>query len=100
MDTQYDIVDFDIANAATGNSLYVSFGSNDLGTMTRYILGDDGSVEAIEGAVLIEQEEDGYRRYSLEAEDVYISLFPYGDDLDVETIGRILANLAFDGEAA
>ena len=100
VDTQYDIVDFDIANAASGNSLYVSFGSNDLGTMTRYILGDDGSVEAIEGAVLIEQEEDGYRRYSLEAEDVYISLFPYGDDLDVETIGRILANLAFDGEAA
>ena len=77
------------------------FFSTSSGTNTRsYTVSQDGTLTPVEGPLLSEDGDDDFHQYSYDDGHAQINVYPYGADLDAETIGRILAGITYADQAA
>ena len=97
IDTLYDSVSVIITDASEENSIDAYFTCNYMeGNAETYAVNADGEMTAFEDRLItIEQDGDDYYYVDLNDGNVSVSLVIFADDIDLETIGKIVAGLKF-----
>ena len=96
IDTAYDWVSMTIEDESGDNTVYVTFYENYGDEAINYVVGGDGEIEAVDGReIAITDYGDGNLSVTLQEAGLYGSLSFYAEDIDVETIGQIVAGIQF-----
>lgn len=96
VDTAYDWVNISLSNDDGTGFAYASFYADSDNTTINYLVGEDGSVEAVDGREMsLTDYGDGNVSISLREGGLWGNLSFLSNDLDVETIGQIVAGLKF-----
>ena len=97
IDTLYDSVSVIITDASEENSIDAYFTCNYMeGNADTYAVNADGELTAFEDRLItIEQDGEDYYYVDLNDGNVSVSLIIFADDIDLETIGKIVAGLKF-----
>ena len=94
VDTAFDSVSMTFTNGA-GGMCYVYFYESG-STPTSYVVGENGDITPVEGRQIdVTDFGDGDVSINLLENDVYCNLNIYGANLDMETIGQIVAGIQF-----
>ena len=95
-DTQYDWVSLSFANDDYSESLYATFYKNEENNAINYVVGGDGEIEAVDGReITVNDFGDGNVSVTVSEEGVDGNLSFFGEGIDVETIGKIVAGIQF-----
>ena len=95
VDTVYDWVSISLEGSGSDYA-YATFYPNVVSDTVNYIVQEDGSIEAVDGCLLnLTDYGAGNVTVSLEENGVSGSIMFYSENLDVETIGKIVAGLKF-----
>ena len=96
-DTVYDMVQMTLADADQKNYSYVSlFADTDDGESTNYIVADDGTVTPVEGREVIVSSYGGDDiGVTLRESGAYAVMSFFAPDIDMDTIGKIIAGMKF-----
>lgn len=96
VDDTYQDVNCTLANAATGESIYIDIYSSNAGsTFNHYAIKDDGSYERVDGVILTEEVNNGYSVYNCDDGTMYISVFPGESKISAEDVIQMLTNISF-----
>ncbi len=94
IDTAYDWVSQSFSDGS--NYMYATFYQDNSSNQVNYVVGEDGSIQAVEGReVSISDFGEGSLSVTIHEENVYGNLNLYGEAMDVETIGQIVAGIQF-----
>ena len=94
IDTAYDWVSQSFSDGT--NYMYATFYQDYGSSQVNYVVGEDGSIQPIEGReVSISDFGDDSLSVTIREADVLGNLNLYGEDMDVETIGQIVAGIQF-----
>lgn len=94
VDTAYDWVSLSYTNGE--GYLYANFYQDEYNAETRYVVGEDGSIRPVEDREIgISSYDDDTVIVTLKEGDLFGNLNIYGADLDMETIGQIVAGIQF-----
>lgn len=95
-DTQFDWLSMTIADDNYNNSIYVTFYSDAEDNSISYVVGGDGEIEAVDGREMsVTDFGDGGMSVTLRENGVYANLMFFGQDVDLETIGKIVSGIQF-----
>ena len=95
-DTQFDWLSMTIADDNYNNSIYVTFYSDAEDNSISYVVGGDGEIEAVDGREMsVTDFGDGGMSVTLRENGVYANLMFFGQDADLETIGKIVSGIQF-----
>ena len=96
VDTAYDWVNMNINNAEGNSCVYVTFYEDAEDNTINYVVGGDGEIEAVDGReISLNDFGDGNISVTMHEANLYGNMMFYGEELDVETIGRIVAGIQF-----
>lgn len=97
VDTKYDMVQITLTDADKQHYSYVSlFADTDERNTTNYIVADDGTVAPVEGReVIVTSYGDDDIGVTLRQSGVYAMLNFYCPELDMDTVGKIIAGMKF-----
>ena len=94
IDTAYDWVSQSFSDGT--NYMYATFYQDYGSSQVNYVVGEDGSIQPIEGReVSISDFGDDSLSVTIREADVLGNLNLYGEEMDVETIGQIVAGIQF-----
>lgn len=94
IDTAYDWVSQSFSDGS--NYMYATFYQDNESNQVNYVVGEDGSIQAVEGReVSISDFGEGSLSVTIHEENVFGNLNLYGEAMDVETIGQIVAGIQF-----
>lgn len=96
VNTQYDYVSLSYGTEDFSNSLYATFYKNEDNNTINYVVGGDGEIEAVDGReISVSDFGDGNVSVTVREDDIEGNLNIFSADIDVETIGKIVAGLQF-----
>lgn len=94
IDTAYDWVSQSFSDGS--NYMYATFYQDNESNQVNYVVGEDGSIQAVEGReVSISDFGEGSLSVTIREDNVFGNLNLYGEAMDVETIGQIVAGIQF-----
>ena len=94
IDTAYDWVSQSFSDGS--NYMYATFYQDNSSNQVNYVVGEDGSIQAVEGReVSISDFGEGSLSVTIREDNVFGNLNLYGEAMDVETIGQIVAGIQF-----
>lgn len=94
IDTAYDWVSQSFSDGS--NYMYATFYQDNESNQVNYVVGEDGSIQAVEGReVSISDFGEGSLSVTIREDNVFGNLNLYGEAMDVETIGQIVAEIQF-----
>lgn len=94
IDTAYDWVSQSFSDGS--NYMYATFYQDNESNQVNYVVGEDGSIQAVEGReVSISDFGEGSLSVTIREDNVFGNLNLYGETMDVETIGQIVAGIQF-----
>ena len=94
IDTAYDWVSQSFSDGS--NYMYATFYQDNESNQVNYVVGEDGSIQAVEGReVSISDFGEGSLSVTIREGNVFGNLNLYGETMDVETIGQIVAGIQF-----
>lgn len=96
VDVEYNSVSCTIADANYDNVIYVYvYGDLYSSGTTNYALGADGSLTAVEDRVVSVQIDEDAVYAEMQDGDVIVSLSCFGEEIDAESIGKLLSGMAY-----
>ena len=96
VDTAYDMVDISLSGESADSFGYAMFYADADDSQTNYVVDDDGNITPVEGReVTVSDYGDGSVYVMLKDSGVNSSLSFTGADIDMETIGKIIAGIKF-----
>ena len=96
IDTAYDWVSLTLGDANDESYAYVTIFQDSDDNSVNYVVGGDGEIEAVDGREFtVNDFGDGSVSVSLRESNLFTSMTFVGDDIDVETIGHIIAGIQF-----
>ncbi len=95
-DTQYDWLSMTIADDSYDNSVYATFYKDSDENTINYVVGGDGEIEAVDGREMtVTDYGDGGMSVTLRENGVYANLMFFVEDIDLETVGKIVSGIQF-----
>lgn len=96
IETEYNSASYTFADENYDNTIYVYvYGDAYAVDSMSYVLGDDGSMTAVEGRTISVQTEEDAIYAELKDGATTINISYYGTDLGVEEIGKLLAGMTY-----
>ena len=95
-DTQYDYVSMSFGTDDYSQSFYATFFKNEDSTSINYVVGANGDIEAVDGReITVTDFGEGSVSVSLHEDNLDGNLNFFGEGIDVETIGKIVAGIQY-----
>ena len=96
VDTAYDWMDVTMGDENGENNAYAIFFSDTDNTQVSYLVGDDGSIAPVEGREMsVSDFGEGSVSVTLHEGGLYCNIMFNSADLDLETIGQIVAGIQY-----
>ena len=95
-DTAYDWVDMTLTDGTGAQSAYAVFFQDSEENQATYVVGEDGSISRVEGRqVTVSEYGEGSLSATLHENGVYCNIMFDGKDIDIDTVGKVVAGMAF-----
>lgn len=96
VNTQYDWVSINAGTEDYNSSMYATFYKDYDENTVNYVVGGDGEIEAVDGReITVSDFGDGSMSITIHEENLYGNLMFIGEDIDLDTVGQIVAGIQF-----
>ena len=96
VNTQYDWVSINASTSDYSSCMDATFYKDYDENTVNYVVGGDGEIEAVDGReITVSDFGDGSMSVTLHEDNVYGNLMFIGEDIDLETVGQIIAGIQF-----